>query len=966
VTEPGPLLNPFPGLRPFEPDEDYLFFGRERETDELLRQLRYTRFVSVVGTSGCGKSSLVRSGLIPSLHSGLMVKAGSSWRVSIFRPGEDPIGHLAAALDAPGVIGTTDEELASTSLVLLEAALRRGTLGLVDAVRQARIPPGDNLLVVVDQFEELFRFRRSREIEHSTDEAITFVKLLLEASSQKDVPIYVVLTMRSDFIGDCMEYPGLPEALNSGQYLVPRLTRDELRSAITGPVAVAGAEIAPRLVQRLLNDLGNDQDQLPVLQHALMRTWDHWEQARQPGEPIDISDYEAIGTLEHALSRHAEEAYLDTGSDRNRRLTERVFKALTDTVTDSRGVRRPASVAELARIAETSESEVTQVVDVFRRPGRSFLMPPSTVPLGPDVIVDLAHESLMRCWIRLIKWAEEERTSAAIYLRLTRAAGWCEEGSAGLWRDPELELGLRWKRENHPTAAWARRYDESFGRAMQFLDRSEQERDREKAERVAARRRQWRQLQLTAAVLAVLLVYAVWSGFAARRAKALAELNLRDARRAVDESLSLVDRDPASLGIDHPQIIEFRRDLAGKAQAFYAEFIKREPASEDLRQGIAFAHFRLGQINRILDAPANAAGEYRQAIDSFDRLARDYPDKPVYRQGLANAYNWLGETLRGASNTYADANNAYDQALRLLQELRRADPQNIEYLQELARTHSNRGILYAHGPDATGSNLAESDFREAIRLLEPLAARSADPTPSQELGRASNNLGSLLAEQRRESEARELYHRAVQIHEGLARSHPQNREYRLELAKFYNNLAYLLREQGNFDLASRNNSQALAVIDEMARPAPSLGIEQADGHNLRGAILEARSWREAMPEYRRSLELYQNLAGDALVWHLPDFHDRFGDLLVNLAALSRENQNVDDARVLLTEAVNSYLAVARKVLAVGSAAEAGYVAGTLSRALADPSDRKLSGLAKDYEDLQTQLHAKAINREKQP
>ena len=103
--------------------------------------------------------------------------------------------------------------------------------------------------------------------------------------------------MRSDFIGDCIEYPGLPEAVNNGQYLVPRMTRDEVRLAITGPVAVGGGEIAPRLVRRLLNELGDDQDQLPVLQHALMRTWDYWEHHHQPGEPIDAAAYEAIGTL---------------------------------------------------------------------------------------------------------------------------------------------------------------------------------------------------------------------------------------------------------------------------------------------------------------------------------------------------------------------------------------------------------------------------------------------------------------------------------------------------------------------------------------------------------------------------------------------------------------------------------------------------------------------------------------------
>ena len=134
------------------------------------------------------------------------------------------------------------------------------------------------------------------------------------------MPIYVVLTMRSDFIGDCMEYPGLPEAVNDGQYLVPRMTRDELRSAITGPVAVARRRdrAAPRL--RLLNDVGDDQDQLPVLQHALMRTWDSLGAAREPGDADRRRGLRGGRHAANALSLHAEEAYQETGSDSARRI----------------------------------------------------------------------------------------------------------------------------------------------------------------------------------------------------------------------------------------------------------------------------------------------------------------------------------------------------------------------------------------------------------------------------------------------------------------------------------------------------------------------------------------------------------------------------------------------------------------------------------------------------------------------
>ncbi len=201
-------------------------------------------------------------------------------------PGNDPLGRLAAAINAPDVFGSDQELNKSLQIAVTEATLRRGGRGLIDAVSQNAMPSNENLLVVVDQFEELFRFaRQDARIdlnlkERSHDDAAAFVKLLLEASAERDSNIYVVLTMRSDFLGDCSQFWGLPEAVNEGQYLTPRLTRDQLREAITGPVAVAGGEITPRLVNRLLNDVGDDQDQLPVLQHLLMRVWDEWKEMR--------------------------------------------------------------------------------------------------------------------------------------------------------------------------------------------------------------------------------------------------------------------------------------------------------------------------------------------------------------------------------------------------------------------------------------------------------------------------------------------------------------------------------------------------------------------------------------------------------------------------------------------------------------------------------------------------------------
>jgi tetratricopeptide (TPR) repeat protein len=886
--------------------------------------------------------------LIPSLQSGFMAGAGSSWRIAMLRPGEDPIGQLARALDAPAVLGG-DAELADTNQVLLEVTLRRSSRGLVEAARQARLPADDNLLIIVDQFEELFRFRHSHQIANSRDEAIAFVKLLLEAAAQQDAPVYVVLTMRSDFIGDCMDFPGLPEAVNAGLYLVGRMSREGLRAALTGPVAVAGGAITPRLVNRILNDLGDDHDQLPLVQHALMRTWDCWA-ARGSGNPIDLADYETVGTFRNALSIHAEEAYQDAVAIGQGTTAARIFKALTDTFSDARGVRRPTAVNVLAAVCETSPEKVIEVVEIFRRPGRSFLMPPAAVPLTTRSIIDISHESLMRCWTRLITWAEEERAAAAFYTRLAQAALWYEEGSAGLWRNPELELAQTWRAQNDPTAGWARRYHEGFDRAIAFLDQSVQERERLKAERERERRAKLRRTQLVAGVLATMLVVAIGLGVFAWSERQRAQGNLVLARQAVDESLAAIDRDPSDVGADVPQVVELRRQLLARAEGFYLAFMDQEPRSERARRDLALAHMRLGHINRMLEKRDEAEREYREAITRLGALvARSVPD-PGDLQSLATAHNWLGETLRVQAGRQQDAAASYDRALELQQTLVAAHPENALYQVERARSLSNRGILRS----VSDSALAERDFRESIRLLEPLTDQN--DRALQDLGRAANNLAAVL-DANGAGDARVFYERAVGGHEQLVARDPEHRVYQLELATFANNFAVFLQRQGDLEAASERSRQAIDLITALARPAPSLAIERADAHTLRGMILEASDAVESDEAYARAVELFSEIQSAPAVLRMPLFHERFGDLLVNLAVRVR-TPGQDRSERLLSRAVEQYAAIARRILAAGASSEIRVVVDTIEVVMPELGDRDRLRLAAIQEELRRALTAR--------
>lgn len=475
-------LNPFPGLRPFTREEDYLFFGREEQTLELLQLLGSHRFVAVVGTSGSGKSSLVRCGLLSELLGGRMLGGGASWEVAVTHPGGNPLALLTEALLDAGLYDRGQENTRENLL----ATLSRSQFGLVEAIKQAGLDEGTNFLLVVDQFEEIFRFHESGQAQQEM--ANEFVSLLLEAAAQKDAPIYVVLTMRSDFIGECGQFEGLAEMVSRGEFLIPRLTREQYKRVIEGPIRVAGGRITPRLLQRLLNDLGQQADQLPCLQHALMRTWSVWAE-KGGGEALDLEEYQRVGKMTHALSLHADEVYDALPTNRQRHLCRGLFQALTVQESENRGIRRPQRLGRLCQILDVPADELLPIIDAYRRPGVTFLMPAQDVALTDRTIIDISHESLMRVWTRLRNWVEEEAQAARIYVRLSESAALYGQKKAGLYRDPELGIALAWQESQRPNAAWAERYHPGFDAAMAFLAASQQAGVAEEQAREAARQR---------------------------------------------------------------------------------------------------------------------------------------------------------------------------------------------------------------------------------------------------------------------------------------------------------------------------------------------------------------------------------------------------------------------------------------------------------------------------------------------
>ncbi|SPF55793.1 putative WD-repeat containing protein [Candidatus Sulfopaludibacter sp. SbA4] len=607
----GAATSPFPGLRPYQASEADLFFGRDEQTDELLERLQERRLVAVVGSSGSGKSSLVRAGLIPALENSYLAGAGPVWRIATLHPAGDPMGELARSTCA--CFGISESE------ALTE--LSRTSVGLAELARRY-IHPGDNLLVVVDQFEEVFRYHKAAVSRDEREASSAFVKLLLTAVGRSEIPlpdldqlrIFVVLTMRSDYLGKSSQFRGLPEALNDSQYLVPRLSRQQLQEAIEGPAGMAGARITARLVQRLLSDTGDNPDHLPVLQHALMRVWEVSSQARGRADPMDLPHYEdkSVGGMGKALNLDADRAFAKLlGDQRKEAIARRVFQRVVDPGAEDEETRRPTRLSELTAICEAGDIEVREAIRPFL--DRGFLV----LSGDADPIVDISHESLIRLWDKLKAWVNEEGQSASVYTRL--ADSWV--AGFELLRGMELDRALLWKEQERPNAPWARRYrsdDAIFHGSMEFLERSQ--RDRETALRIEERRRELRRTRLVAIIVAVaflissaLGVYAYIQKRRAESQRVVAERNVMEAqteRNAADRLREASTQLAAE---------ESKQRAAAERQEFLANEARREAES----QAVSATSGRLAAA-AILNAEARAdlaallSVEARRVADGFE------------------------------------------------------------------------------------------------------------------------------------------------------------------------------------------------------------------------------------------------------------------------------------------------------------------------------------------------------------
>lgn len=505
-------LEPYPGLRPYQKDEASLFFGRDTQIFSVIDRLATSHFIAVTGPSGCGKSSLIRAGVIPKLEQGIHAGVGDRWVTAVTSPGSSPIRALAEAIHR-------DAAPELESFQPIRDMLGSGPDGLVRAIRTF-VPDGKGkVLLLVDQFEEVFRY----DLRGGEEEAVRYVNLLLDVLKDPDAPLFVILTMRTDYIGNCTRFFGLPEAINSNLYLTPRLTEREMREAITEPARAFDGDVAEDLCEELLRDIRaiarinsrsakgdhaqqvldadrrSEHDHLPLMQHALMRMWSR-AQAREEkdsGLTLDVSDYEEIGRLAGALNKHAEEIFdaLDGGQQQ---VCQQMFRRLTHRDIGHRDIRDPMLAGDMVNVVGVRSLDgLEPVVSRFAGKDSSFIRLDSD-SFGKETMIDIGHEALIRNWDRLQTWVAAEQSAKDTYFNIAQqksfhrksspnwlGQSWIDENESWLEDLRERDAAAREagvKAAKLPSAQWTSRYRSELERAgiqfcsldaaLKFLDES--------------------------------------------------------------------------------------------------------------------------------------------------------------------------------------------------------------------------------------------------------------------------------------------------------------------------------------------------------------------------------------------------------------------------------------------------------------------------------------------------------------
>jgi serine/threonine protein kinase/WD40 repeat protein len=574
--------NPYKGLQAFQSADSQHFFGRERLVNKIIQRMTeadsWSRFLAVVGPSGSGKSSVVKAGVIPALWRGELPES-DHWFIAEMTPGTHPLEELEIALSQVSVNATTD----------IMQQLERDDRGLLRAARMILPDDGSELVLVIDQFEEVFTLVESEE------RRAYFLKLLFNAVADSRSRIRILLTMRADFYDRPLRYADFGEMLRTRMETVLPLSAEELERAIVTPARNEGIQFEEGLAAAIISEVNYQPGALPLLQYALTELFEHREKRL-----LTHAAYRAIGGTVGALAKRADELYLEL-DDTGQAIVQQMFMRLVTLGEGTEDTRRRINHSELLAVCSDGDL-LEEVIDTYV----SYrLLSLDHDPITRSPVVEVAHEAILSVWKRLQTWINDNREEIRMQQQLTRMAEEWQQAS----QDPSyLASGLRLEQMK----AWAQETQLALSPLeRQFLQASisdsnqrKQVEQARKAYEAGLEQQSVRRLRLMVATFAIASVLALILSAVALFQRNAAQEQSRIAQQRADDlySLSLV-----SAAQDAMSAVD-----TGLALSLAMESVTGDTSSEESQRLLSILAQQPGPIRSIYE------GEFTAWIPSWD------------------------------------------------------------------------------------------------------------------------------------------------------------------------------------------------------------------------------------------------------------------------------------------------------------------------------------------------------------
>jgi len=549
-----------PGLHHFDDSNLELFFGRKRQVDDLLSIIQEGRFIGIVGPEGAGKTSLIKAGLVPALKNGFTGAAGRDWSFCYCRPGITPIENLASALSEKYVLG--DQEKGSLEMDdEIVKLMRKDHSGILNAVSKYSISGDGNLLIIIDQFEDIFDLAEKGKVGLAWEQEIAlFLNNIAKAIASKNTSIYVLISMQSDFIPLLYNFRVLHEHISKGLYSVPNFRQDDFHHIISGSLLHLGYKITDDALNYIEEGFNQDLRNLPMVQLLLKKiqlTYPH-EDAEVLTE-LTLSNIKKFGELEGIVEKDLDQ-YFNQLPIFDQQVLELLFRNITQPG-EGLKMKKPRTLKEINDVIGVEKNELVRVITDLKNKEEAILdvIEPyqknvshfKEAYISDSAVINLSNNHLIKNWPNLIRWIAEEKESTDTYIRLSESAKLFQQGQTGYLRPPDLDLVMAWFDKVQPKKIWADQFNQHYRMSIDYLLESNEtyieeleQKEAERKEELRKARKRQLFLIVVVGIVSLFCAFAFFQKYKANQATEAAKIsadNAEIAKKTADNAAKLAE-----------------------------------------------------------------------------------------------------------------------------------------------------------------------------------------------------------------------------------------------------------------------------------------------------------------------------------------------------------------------------------------------------------------------------------------